>query len=45
MNCPKCKMVEMRVEKVVDNQIYYKCKKCGEEEIVNINEIKEMTDK
>lgn len=29
MQCPKCKMVEMWVEKIENSIIYYVCKKCG----------------
>lgn len=31
MKCPNCLLVEMLVDKVVENVIYYKCKKCGKE--------------
>lgn len=41
MNCPKCKLLEMRVERVENDTIYYKCKKCGKEEILKINDLKE----
>lgn len=39
MNCPKCQLIEMRVDKVEDEKIYYKCKSCGKQEIVNISEL------
>lgn len=39
MNCPKCKLIEMRVEKVIDNEIHYKCKQCGEETVKKIEEL------
>lgn len=39
MNCPKCKIIEMRVEKVEDDIIHYKCKNCGEEEKIDIKEL------
>ena len=39
MNCPKCKLVEMRVDRVEDNVIHYKCKKCGKEETKLVEEL------
>lgn len=30
MECPQCKIIDMRVEKVENNVIHYVCKKCGE---------------
>ena len=39
MECPECKMVEMRVEKVEDGFIHYVCRKCGEEVIKSIEEV------
>ena len=39
MLCPQCKMVEMRVEKVENNVIYLKCKKCGTETSVSVEEL------
>ena len=39
MMCPKCTMVEMRVDKVQDNQMYFVCKKCGETKVVNIEDL------
>lgn len=39
MNCSKCQLLEMRVEKVVDNEIHYKCKNCGKEETVNVEDL------
>lgn len=41
MNCAKCQLIEMRVDKVKDGQIYYVCKNCGREEIVSIQELEE----
>lgn len=41
MNCPKCQLLEMRVDKVKDEQIYYVCKNCGREEIVSIQQLNE----
>lgn len=29
MKCPQCKLVEMVVDKVTQNCIVHKCKKCG----------------
>lgn len=31
MQCSRCKLVEMRVEKVVNNIATHKCPKCGAE--------------
>lgn len=39
MNCPKCQLIEMRVNKVIDNQIHYVCKNCGKEVTKNIEEL------
>lgn len=39
MNCPKCQLLEMRVDKVVDNEIHYICKNCGEKVIKSIEEL------
>ena len=44
MNCPKCQLLEMRVDKVVDNEIHYKCKNCGKEEIINTEELEKKGD-
>lgn len=41
MNCPKCQLLEMRVDKVKDEQVYYVCKNCGREEIVSIQQLNE----
>lgn len=39
--CPKCEIVEMRVEKREENQLYLKCKKCGEETTINIEDLEQ----
>ena len=39
MNCPECEIIEMRVERVEDNTIHYKCKKCGKEVKKTIEEL------
>lgn len=39
MNCPKCQLLEMRVDKVLDNEIHYICKSCGEKVIKSIEEL------
>jgi phage FluMu protein Com len=44
MKCPKCKLVEMLVKSIENDQITYVCKKCGttvkkpvpQEEVINI---------
>lgn len=41
MKCPNCKLVEMIVERVIDNIVHYKCKKCGkgiEKEVIKEDE-------
>lgn len=40
--CPECKILEMRVEKVVDNEIHYACKKCGKEITKSVEELEKM---
>ena len=39
MNCPKCQLIEMRVKKVKEGKIYYECKNCGKQEIVDVEEL------
>lgn len=39
MNCPQCQLPEMWVEKAENNQITYKCKKCGTTKVVDMSEI------
>lgn len=39
MNCPKCQLLEMRVNKVEDEKIYYECKNCGKTEVIEISEL------
>lgn len=41
--CPECKILEMRVEKVVDNEIHYTCKKCGKEITKSVEELEKAT--
>ncbi len=41
MECPNCKLVEMRVDKVQEDKIHYVCKKCGKEVIKDIKELEE----
>ena len=43
MKCPQCRIVEMMVEKIEDNIVTYKCKKCGkviteplQEQVINV---------
>lgn len=43
MNCPECKLIEMRVDAVTDNTMHFKCKKCGKEIIKTVEEIEEET--
>ena len=42
MNCPKCQLVEMRVDRVENDVIHYVCKKCGEYIEQKIEEIEEI---
>ena len=44
MECPKCKIVEMYVDKVIDGVFYFKCPKCGETEQVK-EELEKQSDK
>ena len=44
MNCPKCQLLEMRVEKVENNEIHYKCKQCGEEIIKKIEDLEKESE-
>lgn len=39
MNCPKCQLLEMRVDKVINDEIHYICKNCGKEIIKNVEEL------
>lgn len=39
MNCPKCQLLEMRVDKVDDKEIHYVCKNCGKEAIKSVEEL------
>ncbi len=41
MNCPKCQLIEMRVNKVEQEKIYYECKSCGEQKIIDAAELEE----
>lgn len=41
MNCPKCQLIEMRVNKVEEEKIYYECKSCGEQKVIDATELEE----
>jgi predicted RNA-binding Zn-ribbon protein involved in translation (DUF1610 family) len=41
MNCPKCQLIEMRVDKVEEEKIYYECKSCGEQKVIDAIELEE----
>ena len=41
MNCPKCQLIEMRVNKVEEEKIYYECKSCGEQQVIDAAELEE----
>ena len=38
MDCPECKIVDMRVDKVEGDIYYFKCPKCGHEETKEIKD-------
>ena len=38
--CPECEMVEMRVDKVKEGKIYFVCRKCGLEKVIEEKELK-----
>lgn len=42
MICNKCKMTEMKVEKVKDNRMFFKCRQCGNEIEKTIDEVQEQ---
>lgn len=39
MKCNKCKHIEMKVEKVEEDKMFFKCKQCGNEEVINITDL------
>lgn len=39
MNCPNCLLVEMTVDKIEGDTIFFVCRKCGEEVQKNIHDI------
>ena len=39
MQCPKCNLVEMRVDKSDETNLYFICKKCGTTKEVSIEEL------
>lgn len=41
MECPECKIVEMRVDRVEDEVMHFVCKKCGKEIEKKIQEVEE----
>lgn len=45
MNCPKCQLIEMRVDRVTDNEIHYICKNCGKEVIKSVEELEKENSK
>lgn len=42
MLCDKCKMTDMKVEKVEDNKMYFKCRCCGNEKEKTVEEVKQF---
>lgn len=42
MLCSKCKIVEMKMDKVEDNKMYFKCKRCGNEAEKTIEEMQQQ---
>lgn len=45
MVCDKCRLVEMRMYKVDNDNMIFKCKRCGNEKVVSINEMIKNTKK
>jgi len=41
MNCPECEIIEMRLEKVINDEFFFKCKKCGKEVIKKEEELED----
>lgn len=41
--CNKCKHVEMKMEKVENSMMTFRCKQCGNEEVVSTQEIEKTT--
>lgn len=39
MKCKKCEYVEMKMHKVENNNMIFKCKQCGNEETISMSEI------
>lgn len=39
MLCNKCKIIEMKVDKVVDEVMHFRCKQCGNEVEKTIEEV------
>ena len=44
IQCIKCK-IDMRVDKVLDDKFYFKCVKCGKEEVDKEKELQEEYNK
>lgn len=42
MICNKCGMIEMKVDKVENNKMFFKCKQCGNEIEKTIEEVQEQ---
>lgn len=41
MVCDKCKHVEMKMEKVENGMMTFRCKQCGNEKVVSVQEVEE----
>lgn len=45
MLCSKCKIVEMKMHKVEDDKMYFRCKRCGNEVEKTVEEVKKQATK
>lgn len=44
MKCDKCRYVEMKMKEVKDDNMIFRCKQCGNEEIIEIQKVEKMAD-
>ena len=45
MLCNKCKIIEMKMDKVEDGEMHFKCKRCGNEIKKTIKEVEQQATK
>jgi len=45
MQCDKCKYIEMKMDKIENEKMYFKCRRCNNEKIVDIKEIENTENK